>query len=89
MNYELILNIYNAENYCVNYIKKLIDKYIIIINNTIYDNKVSIKIIDKNIYLLNEIDDIKDILERVEKHIKNIYPECGMNWDLNFSIKLI
>jgi len=91
MLYELNIDIVKSKNYCNNYIKKLIDKYLYLFITSKYNN-LSIKDkLNENIYLIDYYDNItlniiiEELLLIIEKHIKNIYPDCGSNWKLNFN----
>ena len=91
MLYELNIDIVKSNNYCNNYIKKLIDKYIYLFITSKYNN-LSIKDkLNENIYLIDYYDNItidiiiEELLLTIEKHIKNIYPDCGSKWKLNFN----
>ena len=101
MLYELNIDIVKSNNYCNNYIKKLIDKYIYLFITSKYNNlsikdklynNLSIKDkLNENIYLIDYYDNItidiiiEELLLTIEKHIKNIYPDCGSKWKLNFN----
>jgi hypothetical protein len=88
MLFKLELILINSNSYCNNYLKKLIDIYLkkFIYN---YDNLLYKKDIDKNEYLIetsNEKDNkIDELIIIIEKHIKNLYPDCGNSWKLNYN----
>jgi len=61
------------------------------IKDKLYNN-LSIKDkLNENIYLIDYYDNItidiiiEELLLTIEKHIKNIYPDCGSKWKLNFN----
>jgi DNA-dependent RNA polymerase auxiliary subunit epsilon len=95
MLYELKIRLINSKNYCINYIKKLVDKYLDIFIKQKYNNLYIKDNLNDNKYLIdftenNDIyDDIEYLLVVIEKHIKNIYPECGSSWKLNFSYEKV
>jgi len=95
MLYELNIDLINSKNYCVNYIKKLVDKYLDIFIKHKYYNLYLKDNLNDNKYLIDftENNDIHIIIEyllvAIEKHIKNIYPECGSSWKLKFSYKKV
>jgi hypothetical protein len=93
MLYKINISISKAKNYCENYIKNLIDKYLDIFIKYKYNNISLVKNLNENKYIINCDDEdvnnnIEEILIAIEKHIKNIYPECGSIWELNYNYEL-
>ena len=91
MLFELNIDIVKSKDYCNNYIKKLIDKYIYLFINSKYNDLFIKDKLNENRYLIDYYDNndvnviIEELLIIIEKHIKNIYPDCGSNWKLNFN----
>lgn len=104
MLYQLNVILQNSKNYCNNYLKSLISKYLNQFIQNEYDYLLSLKILENNKYLINynkiintnkhnEYNEeenlnniIDEILSKIEKHIKNIYPECGSFWNLKYQV---
>jgi hypothetical protein len=99
MKYYLILNILSKYKYFIKAINTAINKYL---SEKIKIEKYFINFDDNNeentlefIYIIDYDNDythlnnfINNFFEKYIPHIKNIYPEYGNDWNINYKIKI-